>query len=143
MSLAESCTGGWVAKMLTDIPGCSQWFERGHVTYSNEAKQQVLGVQAVTLATFGAVSRETVREMAAGALAASSADMAVAISGIAGPDGGTAEKPVGLVWFGIAECRDRIGCREESHRFSGDRDGVRRAAVACALELMIAATGGS
>jgi nicotinamide-nucleotide amidase len=143
VSLAESCTGGWVAKMLTDIPGCSQWFERGYVTYSNEAKQQVLGVQAATLEAFGAVSRETVREMAAGALAASSADMAVAISGIAGPDGGTTEKPVGLVWFGIAECRERIEGREESHQFAGDRDMVRRAAVACALELMIAAAGGS
>src|SRR6185437_17070499 len=99
---AESCTGGWVAKACTDVAGSSQWFECGFVTYSNAAKVRDLGVAELTLSTHGAVSEPTVREMAAGALRVSGADIAVAISGIAGPDGGTPTKPVGTVWFGLA-----------------------------------------
>jgi len=138
LALAESCTGGWVAKMLTDVAGSSRWFERGYVTYSNAAKQQDLGVRAATLATHGAVSGPTVAEMAAGALRASGADLAVAISGIAGPDGGSVDKPVGLVWFALAERRaDGIGGQQESRRFDGDRESVRRAAVAHALALIL------
>ena len=100
--VAESCTGGWVAKCLTDIPGSSQWFERGFVTYSNAAKEQSLGVAASVLGTFGAVSRPAAEQMAAGALHQSDAALAIAITGIAGPDGGSPEKPVGLVYFGLA-----------------------------------------
>ncbi|MGH8267384.1 MAG: CinA family protein, partial [Steroidobacteraceae bacterium] len=96
---AESCTAGWVAKALTDVPGSSQWFECGYVTYSDAAKVRDLGVAARTLADFGAVSEQTVREMAEGALRASRASVAVAVSGIAGPEGGTPDKPVGTVWF--------------------------------------------
>jgi nicotinamide-nucleotide amidase len=138
VALAESCTGGWVAKALTDIAGSSQWFERGYVTYSNAAKQEALGVRAATLATHGAVSGPTVSEMAAGALRASGADIAVAISGVAGPDGGTPDKPVGLVWFGVAWRADGIEGSEEGRRYTGDREAIRRAAVAHALELIVA-----
>ena len=105
---AESCTGGWVAKALTDIPGSSQWFECGYVTYSNAAKMRDLGVAAATLEGFGAVSEQTVREMAEGALRVTGANVALAVTGIAGPDGGTAEKPVGTVWFCAAA---RAGAR--------------------------------
>jgi nicotinamide-nucleotide amidase len=139
VTLAESCTGGWVAKALTDVAGSSQWFERGYVTYSNAAKQETLGVRAATLATHGAVSGPAVSEMAAGALRASGADIAVAISGIAGPEGGTPDKPVGLVWFAVARRGDGVEGSEEGRRFNGDRDAVRRAAVARALELIAAA----
>lgn len=135
---AESCTGGWVAKCLTDIAGSSQWFERGYVTYSNLAKQQAFGVAAEVMDTFGAVSRPTADQMAAGALHASGADIAVAVTGIAGPDGGSADKPVGLVWFALAQ-RGAASVAEE-HHFRGDREGIRRAAVAVALRLVIAAT---
>jgi nicotinamide-nucleotide amidase len=134
---AESCTGGWVAKCLTDVPGSSQWFERGYVTYSNQAKEQSIGVSPEVLTTFGAVSRPTVEQMAAGALHASGAQLAVAITGIAGPDGGSAEKPVGLVWFALA-ARDAPPVARQ-HHFSGDREAIRRAAVAMALQLVIAA----
>src|ERR1700689_1841616 len=137
VATAESCTGGWVAKCLTDIPGSSQWFERGYVTYSNLAKQQSIGVAASVIETFGAVSRPTVEQMAAGALHDSGADLAVAITGIAGPDGGTVEKPVGLVWFALAQ--RAAAPVAEQHRFSGDREAIRRAAVARALQLVIAA----
>jgi nicotinamide-nucleotide amidase len=136
VALAESCTGGWVAKALTDIAGSSQWFERGYVTYSNVAKQQALGVRAATLATHGAVSGAAVGEMVAGLLRACDADIGVAISGVAGPDGGTADKPVGLVWFGVAGRAGGIGVSQESRHFAGERDAVRRAAVAHALELI-------
>src|SRR5579871_1036567 len=95
LAVAESCTGGWLAKCLTDIPGSSQWFERGYVTYSNAAKQQLLGVSEQVIAQSGAVSRATAEQMALGAQRGSGADLAVATTGIAGPDGGTAEKPVG------------------------------------------------
>ena len=134
---AESCTGGGVAAALTDVAGSSQWFERGYVTYSNLAKQQELGVSAVTLESQGAVSAAVVAEMAAGALAASGADLAVAVSGVAGPDGGTAAKPVGLVWFALAS--RAVPVRSEMRHFSGDRAAVRLAAVQRALELIIAA----
>lgn len=129
---AESCTGGWVAKVCTDLAGSSEWFERGFVTYSNEAKQESLGVAGATLAAWGAVSEPTVREMAAGALAHSRATVAVAISGIAGPGGGSAEKPVGTVWFAWASA-DGAG-RTACERFDGDREAVRRQAVARALQ---------
>lgn len=137
VAVAESCTGGWLAKCLTDIPGSSQWFERGYVSYSNLAKEQALGVAASVIETFGAVSRPTAEQMAAGALHASGAGLAVAITGIAGPDGGTQDKPVGLVWFARAQ-RDGVPIALEQ-RFSGDREAVRRAAVATALRLIIAA----
>jgi nicotinamide-nucleotide amidase len=137
VATAESCTGGWVAKCLTDIPGSSQWFERGYVTYSNQAKEQSLGVASGVIATFGAVSRPTSEQMAAGALHASGADLAVAITGIAGPDGGTAEKPVGLVWFALASRWAPL--LSQQHLFKGDREAIRRASVAAALRLVIAA----
>jgi len=134
---AESCTGGWVAKCLTDVPGSSQWFERGYVTYSNSAKQQSIGVSAELITSFGAVSRPVVEQMAAGALSASSADMAVAITGIAGPDGGSAEKPVGLVWVALAAAG--AAPIVQQFRFDGDREAIRRASVAAALRLIIEA----
>ncbi len=132
MAAAESCTGGWLAKTATDLPGSSRWFERGFVTYSNEAKQDLLGVSAVTLARHGAVSEATAREMACGALANSGAQVALAITGIAGPGGGTPDKPVGLVWFAWV----RQGCEPvaRSQCFDGDRDAVRRRAVAAAWQ---------
>jgi nicotinamide-nucleotide amidase len=135
---AESCTGGYVAKLLTDVPGSSRWFDRGFVTYSNESKQRDLGVAAETLALHGAVSEATVIEMAVGALAASGVQVAVAISGVAGPDGGTPTHPVGDVWFGKAVVRpdQTVGAVSVHRRFSGDRDAVRRQASAYALELL-------
>jgi nicotinamide-nucleotide amidase len=135
VALAESCTGGWVAKCLTDIAGSSRWFERGFVTYSNEAKQQSLGVAPDVLARFGAVSRQTAEQMARGALEHSGVDISVAVTGIAGPDGGTPGKPVGLVWFARAERAGRIGGVE--HRFAGSREDIRRSAVATALQLIL------
>jgi nicotinamide-nucleotide amidase len=137
VAVAESCTGGWLAKCLTDVPGSSQWFERGYVTYSNAAKEQALGVAAEVLAIFGAVGRPAAEQMAAGALHHSDAELAIAITGIAGPDGGTAEKPVGLVWFARAQ-RGETPVAFEEH-FDGDREAVRRAAVATALRLILGA----
>jgi nicotinamide-nucleotide amidase len=128
---AESCTGGWIAKLITDIPGSSAWFERGFVTYSNAAKQELLGVPREVLDRHGAVSAETVTAMARGALARSHARVAVAVSGIAGPDGGSSDKPVGTVWLGWALTDGTL--RTEHFRFSGDREAVRRQAVAAAL----------
>jgi nicotinamide-nucleotide amidase len=139
VATAESCTGGWVAKCLTDIPGSSQWFERGYVTYSNLAKEQSIGVAASVIEAFGAVSRPTVEQMAAGALHDSGADLAVAVTGIAGPDGGSPEKPVGLVWFALAQrAAPPVALQQQ---FAGDREAIRRAAVATALRLVIAAAG--
>jgi len=132
MTTAESCTGGWVAKLVTDVPGSSRWFDRGFVTYSNRAKQEMLGVSEATLAAHGAVSEATVREMAAGALAHGTADLSVAVSGIAGPGGGSEEKPVGLVW--LAWARRGGGVTTERCLFGGDRDAVRAAAARRALE---------
>jgi len=135
IATAESCTGGLVAGALTEIPGCSDVFDRGFVTYSNAAKQQILSVAAAILERHGAVSRETADAMAAGALAMSDADLAVAITGIAGPAGGSAEKPVGLVHFAAAS---RDGCRIHRERRYGDagRSAVRQQAVAEALAML-------
>lgn len=132
---AESCTGGWIAKALTDVAGSSAWFDRGLVTYSNAAKQELLWVSAEILAEHGAVSEPVVRQMAEGALARSAADLAVAVSGIAGPGGGSAEKPVGTVWFAWA--RTGQTTRSERRLFAGDREAVRRQSVAHALEGML------
>jgi len=129
LATAESCTGGWVAKVLTDVAGSSGWFERGLVTYSNRAKQELLGVPAALLDAHGAVSGEVVAAMAAGLRARSGADLALAVSGIAGPAGGSPEKPVGTVWFAW----DDGTLRTECVRFAGDRDAVRRQAVDHAL----------
>lgn len=128
---AESCTGGWIAKLCTDLPGSSAWFERGLVSYSNAAKQDLLGVPMARIARFGAVSDEVAADMASGALANSRADYAIAVTGIAGPDGGSPDKPVGTVCFGWA-LPDGI-VETERHRFQGDRDTVRRATIALAL----------
>ena len=134
LATAESCTGGWVAKAITDIAGSSAWFERGFVTYSNEAKAQMIGVREETLAQHGAVSEPVVVEMAIGALKAARARFAVSISGIAGPDGGSEEKPVGTVWFAFASASGEGITRREC--FSGDRDAVRRQATAYALQTL-------
>jgi nicotinamide-nucleotide amidase len=132
LAVAESCTGGWLAKCLTDIAGSSQWFERGFVSYSNAAKQEMLGVQAATLAAEGAVSEAVVLEMVDGALEHSRADIAVAISGIAGPGGGTPAKPVGTVCFAWA-IKDTIH-QKDTRYFEGDREAVRQQSVTCALQ---------
>ncbi|MFD1801960.1 nicotinamide-nucleotide amidase [Mixta tenebrionis] len=134
VTTAESCTGGWIAKVLTDVAGSSAWFERAFITYSNDAKQQMVGVTAASLQQWGAVSEQVVKEMAAGALKEASADFAVAVSGIAGPDGGSAEKPVGTVWFGFASAAGQVVAKR--HIFQGDRDAVRRQAVAMALQIL-------
>lgn len=132
---AESCTGGLLAAAMTDTPGSSRWFDRGVVTYSNKAKQDLLGVHADTLERFGAVSEETAMEMAAGVLAgAPHSDFAVSTTGVAGPDGGTAGKPVGMVCFGFAARTGQgVVTRAETRVFPGDRQAVREAAVAFAL----------
>jgi nicotinamide-nucleotide amidase len=132
VATAESCTGGLIAAAITGVAGSSAWFDRGFVTYSNEAKVQMLGVRAETLARHGAVSEATAREMAAGALAGSRADLAVAVTGVAGPAGGTPEKPVGMVCFAWARRDGPIEAR--TAHFAGDRAAVRAAAVAAALE---------
>ncbi|MDU6924947.1 nicotinamide-nucleotide amidase [Franconibacter helveticus] len=134
VTTAESCTGGWIAKAITDIAGSSAWFERGFVTYSNEAKQQMIGVDGATLEAHGAVSEPVVRQMAQGALNAAAATWAVSVSGIAGPDGGSAQKPVGTVWFGIANSQGEV--RAYLQNFSGDREAVRRQATVFALEIL-------
>ena len=134
VTCAESCTGGLLAANLTRLPGSSAWFDMGFVTYSNEAKQQMLNVNPTTLAHYGAVSEEVVREMALGALISSKADYALSISGIAGPGGGSDEKPVGLVWFGVAS-KKRIWA--EFKVFNGDRDQVRAQAVQHAIQLLL------
>jgi len=133
LATAESCTGGWVAKTLTDVVGSSAWFERGFVTYTNIAKQEMLGVNATVIDKHGAVSELTVREMARGALKNSHAHISLAITGIAGPGGGSEAKPVGLVWFAWA-IRDDDNIRCENHIFEGDREAIRRQAVVTALE---------
>jgi len=129
---AESCTGGWVAQAITATAGCSQWFERGFVTYSNSAKMELLGVQAATLERHGAVSEATVREMAEGALSRSHAQVAVAVSGIAGPGGGSLDKPVGTVCLAWAGSGFTTLARRA--QFLGNRETVRRLAVAAALQ---------
>lgn len=128
---ADSCTGGWIGQAVTSLAGSSAWYDRGYITYSNQAKQQMLGVQAITLAQHGAVSEQTAQEMAAGALKMSAAQVAVAVTGIAGPGGGSADKPVGMVCFGWALKQGLA--RTRTCFFSGDREAVRRQAVATAL----------
>ncbi|MEI7611472.1 MAG: CinA family protein [Betaproteobacteria bacterium] len=131
LAVAESCTGGWVAHCMTAISGSSDWFERGFVTYSNEAKQEMLGVMPDTLLHHGAVSEPTALEMAAGALKYSHADWALAITGVAGPSGGSANKPVGTVCFAWAASDGRLDV--EACHFQGDRQEVRAQSVAHAL----------
>jgi nicotinamide-nucleotide amidase len=137
-TVAESCTGGLIAKLITDVPGSSHWFGYGFITYADEAKQRLLGVTAETLQKLGAVSERAVLEMAVGALAISGASRAVAVSGIAGPDGGSQEKAVGLVWFAraVRAPEGTVGAIALQRRFSGDRDAVRRNAAAFALSLL-------
>lgn len=132
---AESCTGGLVAAAMTDRSGSSSVFERGYITYSNEAKIEELGVTPETIQTHGAVSEQTAREMAEGALKHSRADIALSVTGIAGPNGGTAEKPVGLVYIGIARNNDKT--QIVKNLFDGDRMSIRQATVEKALELLI------
>jgi nicotinamide-nucleotide amidase len=135
---AESCTGGLVAKTLTDIPGSSQWFESGYVTYSNAAKTRDLGVAPRVLAENGAVSEAVAREMAAGALRVTGADVAIAVTGIAGPDGATPGKPVGTVWFGCGVRRQiQVELTAERVLFAGDRQTIRRGSVEYALMLIL------
>ena len=136
---AESCTGGWIAKALTDIAGSSQWFGEGFVTYSNQSKVQRLGVPRAVLEKTGAVSEATVRAMSAGALRRSGAQIAVAVTGIAGPDGAVPGKPVGTVWLGWATRRgNAIRIRTQLKHFRGDRDSVRRKTVRLALQGLLA-----
>ena len=140
VATAESCTGGWVGQLLTAIPGSSAWYERGFITYANAAKQEMLGVPADTLETYGAVSEETASAMAAGALAHSHAQASLAISGVAGPGGGTLQKPVGLVCYGWALAD---GTRMSSTcRLDGDREEIRSRAVAAAMRGLIELMGG-
>ena len=135
LATAESCTGGWVAQMITSVPGSSEWFDRGFITYSDLAKHEMLGVRRETLDRFGAVSEEVVREMAEGVLRHSAARVSVAISGIAGPGGGSPRKPVGTVWLAWAVAGRETRCR--STHYAGDRDMVRQQAVMAALQGII------
>lgn len=133
VTCAESCTGGLLAGALTSLSGSSQWFHQSFVTYSNQAKQERLGVMPDTLLKHGAVSRETVYEMARGAKAVAQADYALSISGIAGPSGGSADKPVGTVWFGLTTPE---GSFEQTVLFTGDREAIRAQAVEYALAFL-------
>jgi nicotinamide-nucleotide amidase len=141
LASAESCTGGWVSEAITMVPGSSDWFERGFVTYTYISKREMLGVKEATLERRGAVSEEVVREMAEGALARSHAQVAVAVSGVAGPSGGTPEKPVGTVCFawGMKDGKPR----SDTKRFSGDRESVRRQSVEHALKGVLALLRGA
>lgn len=133
----ESCTGGWIAKLCTDIAGSSDWFDCGFVCYSNAAKTRDLGVPAQLIKTDGAVSDAVVRALAEGAIARTGANVAIAVSGIAGPGGGLPEKPVGTVWFALAHrTADRLECQGHLIQFEGNRDAVRRRAVEYALNLL-------
>ena len=132
---AESCTGGWIAKTLTDLPGSSAWFGWGYVTYANDAKVRALGVGTELLEEHGAVSEPVVRAMAEGIQRISGAEIAVAVSGVAGPDGGTPERPVGTVWFAWI---GPAGTRAQVHRFEGGRDTIRHDSVARALQGLLA-----
>ncbi len=147
LTTAESCTGGWAAKVVTDIAGSSTWFDRGFVTYRDEAKQDMLGVSAATLEAHGAVSEAVVREMALGALERSRAQVALAISGIAGPGGGSEDKPVGTVWFAWALHGSMPDAADNSEpqvqvwtqllQFAGNREEVRHQSVRVALERLL------
>ncbi len=132
LAVAESCTGGWIAQTLTSIPGSSVWFDSAFITYSNRSKINMLQVEPGTLAVFGAVSSEVILEMLLGALDSSHCDMAIAVSGVAGPDGGTADKPVGTVYIGWLIKNQKAVI--EKKFFSGNREAVRRQTVQCALE---------
>jgi nicotinamide-nucleotide amidase len=136
LSGAESCTGGLIAAAITSVSGSSAWFDRGFITYSNEAKMQMLGVSAKTLEVFGAVSEQTACEMARGVLTHSSATIAFSVTGVAGPTGGTATKPVGMVCFGFATAH---GIQTTTQLFEGDRGSVRAQSVAFALRKLMAA----
>jgi len=135
MATAESCTGGWIAQAVTAVPGSSEWFERGFVTYTYISKREMLGVNPETLETHGAVSEQTVREMTAGALERSHAQVAVSVSGTAGPTGGTPQKPVGTVCFGWGKKGGVV--QSATRHFEGDREAVRRQAVVFALERVL------
>lgn len=139
IATAESCTGGMIASAITDIAGSSHVFERGFVTYSNEAKRELLDVPEGTLAEYGAVSEPVARAMVLGTLAHSRADIAVAVTGIAGPGGGSAEKPVGLVFIGVGRRGEPVVV--ERHVFPGDRAAVRKATALRALELLLSLSG--
>lgn len=134
VAVAESCTGGWLAKCCTDLPGSSDWFERGWVTYSNEAKSRSLGVDPELIRREGAVSQAVVEAMAAGALERARCDLACAVSGVAGPSGGTERAPVGCVWFAFLRAGGEM--RSERRDFPGGRDAVRRESVLHALRRM-------
>ncbi len=136
IATAESCTGGMVSAALTDIAGSSDVFERGFVTYSNDAKQEMLGVAAATIAAHGAVSTQTARAMAEGAIHNSRADIAVAITGVAGPGGGSAEKPVGLVCFAIAR-KDQATLERRQQFIDGGRTAIRLDATRMALDMLL------
>ena len=135
LATAESCTGGWIAEAVTMVPGSSAWFERGFVTYTYIAKREMLGVRPETLEQHGAVSEPVVREMAVGALHASHAQVAVSVSGVAGPSGGSPEKPVGMVCFGWATTEAPV--RVDTRHFPGDREAVRRQSVLHALAVVL------
>jgi nicotinamide-nucleotide amidase len=140
LATAESCTGGWIAQALTSVAGSSAWFECGFVTYSNEAKKELLGVHGAILSRHGAVSEETARAMAAGALLRSRAQVSVAVTGVAGPTGGTKRKPVGMVCFAWA--RKRSAPASATLHFRGVRASVRRQSVIAALQGLLERTGG-
>jgi nicotinamide-nucleotide amidase len=131
---AESCTGGLIAKSFTDLAGSSDWFDRGFVTYSNAAKSEMLGVPASLIEDYGAVSEAVASAMASGALCHSEADYAVAVTGVAGPGGGSADKPVGTVWIAVAS-KDELGA--QCHHFDGDRGAVREATLRAGLESLL------
>ncbi|MCP4041280.1 MAG: CinA family protein [Gammaproteobacteria bacterium] len=139
LAVAESCTGGMMSQVLTSVPGSSKWFERGLVTYSNASKRELLGVDTAAIGEFGAVSRQVVREMAAGVLLRSKAQLGVAISGVAGPEGGTPSKPVGSVWLAW-DAIDYVP-HQRLFNFSGGREEVRQQAVVAALEGIIEMLG--
>ncbi len=141
LATAESCSGGWIAQAVTAIPGSSSWFDRGFVTYSDISKTEMLGVRQATLQRFGAVSKEVVDEMATGALRNSKARLSVAVSGIAGPAGATAEKAVGTVYFAWA--LDGMTVKVAKHLFGGDREEVRYQSVVVALNGIIDLCSGS
>ncbi len=135
ITTSESCTGGMIAKYLTSVSGASEVFGYGFVTYANEAKEKLLGVKKETLDSFGAVSEETVREMAEGALSIANADISVSVSGIAGPTGGTKEKPVGLVYVGVSQKGE--GTFNYKFNFSGDRESVRKQTVENVFDIIL------